>query len=77
MTETSTDSFWYSEYMEKFAESSQWSASGYIGYEEGGELFQKSSQSSLLVLLFDEVEKAHPIFQCASQVLTDGGADRY
>ena len=50
-----------SEYMEKFAASRLNGAPpGYVGYEEGGELTEKVRNKPYSVLLFDEVEKAHP-----------------
>ena len=63
-----------SEYMEKFAASRLNGAPpGYVGYEEGGELTEKVSNRPYSVLLFDEVEKAHPdIFNVLLQVLDDG-----
>ncbi|MGV3061540.1 ATP-dependent Clp protease ATP-binding subunit, partial [Streptococcus hyovaginalis] len=63
-----------SEYMEKFAASRLNGAPpGYVGYEEGGELTEKVRQRPYSVLLFDEVEKAHPdIFNVLLQVLDDG-----
>lgn len=63
-----------SEYMEKFAASRLNGAPpGYVGYDEGGELTQKVRNKPYSVLLFDEVEKAHPdIFNVLLQVLDDG-----
>lgn len=63
-----------SEYMEKFAASRLNGAPpGYVGYEEGGELTEKVRNKPYAVLLFDEVEKAHPdIFNVLLQVLDDG-----
>lgn len=63
-----------SEYMEKFAASRLNGAPpGYVGYDEGGELTEKVRQKPYSVLLFDEVEKAHPdIFNLLLQVLDDG-----
>lgn len=63
-----------SEYMEKFAASRLNGAPpGYIGYEEGGELTEKVRNKPYSVLLFDEIEKAHPdIFNVLLQVLDDG-----
>ncbi|HGA3956990.1 TPA: ATP-dependent Clp protease ATP-binding subunit [Streptococcus agalactiae] len=63
-----------SEYMEKFAASRLNGAPpGYVGYDEGGELTEKVSNKPYSVLLFDEVEKAHPdIFNVLLQVLDDG-----
>ncbi|HFR3435982.1 TPA: ATP-dependent Clp protease ATP-binding subunit [Streptococcus suis] len=63
-----------SEYMEKFAASRLNGAPpGYVGYEEGGELTEKVRNKPYSVLLFDEVEKAHPdIFNVLLHVLDDG-----
>jgi ATP-dependent Clp protease ATP-binding subunit ClpC len=63
-----------SEYMEKFSVSRLNGAPpGYVGYEEGGELTEKVRNKPYSVLLFDEVEKAHPdIFNVLLQVLDDG-----
>ncbi|HGD1999194.1 TPA: ATP-dependent Clp protease ATP-binding subunit [Streptococcus agalactiae] len=63
-----------SEYMEKFAASRLNGAPpGYVGYDEGGELTEKVHNKPYSVLLFDEVEKAHPdIFNVLLQVLDDG-----
>lgn len=60
--------------MEKFAASRLNGAPpGYVGYEEGGELTEKVRNKPYSVLLFDEVEKAHPdIFNVLLQVLDDG-----
>ena len=72
--ETALIRFDMSEYMEKFAASRLNGAPpGYIGYEEGGELTEKVRNRPYSVLLFDEVEKAHPdIFNVLLQVLDDG-----
>lgn len=63
-----------SEYMEKFSASHLNGAPpGYVGYDEGGELTEKVRNKPYSVLLFDEVEKAHPdIFNVLLQVLDDG-----
>ncbi|HGA3924665.1 TPA: ATP-dependent Clp protease ATP-binding subunit [Streptococcus agalactiae] len=63
-----------SEYMEKFAAYRLNGAPpGYVGYDEGGELTEKVRNKPYSVLLFDEVEKAHPdIFNVLLQVLDDG-----
>lgn len=63
-----------SEYMEKFAASHLNGAPpGYVGHDEGGELTEKVRNKPYSVLLFDEVEKAHPdIFNVLLQVLDDG-----
>lgn len=63
-----------SEYMEKFSASRLNGAPpGYVGYDEGGELTEKVRNKPYSVLLFDEVEKAHPdIFNVLLQVLDDG-----
>jgi ATP-dependent Clp protease ATP-binding subunit ClpA len=46
-----------SEYMEKFAISFSGSASGYVGYEEGGQLTEKVRRKPYCVVLLDEIEK--------------------
>ena len=63
-----------SEYMEKFAISRLVGAPpGYVGYEEGGQLTEKVRRKPYAVILFDEIEKAHPdIFNMLLQVLDDG-----
>ncbi|KXT76766.1 ATP-dependent Clp protease ATP-binding subunit ClpA [Streptococcus sp. DD12] len=63
-----------SEYMEKFAASRLNGAPpGYVGYDEGGELTEKVRNRPYSVLLFDEIEKAHPdTFNLLLQVLDDG-----
>ncbi|MDR0230046.1 MAG: ATP-dependent Clp protease ATP-binding subunit [Flavobacteriaceae bacterium] len=63
-----------SEYMEKFAVSRLVGAPpGYVGYEEGGQLTEKIRRKPYSVVLFDEIEKAHPdIFNMLLQVLDDG-----
>lgn len=63
-----------SEYMEKFAASRLNGAPpGYVGYEEGGELTEKVRHKPYSVLLFDEIEKAHPdTFNLLLQILDDG-----
>lgn len=63
-----------SEYMEKFAVSRLIGAPpGYVGYEEGGQLTEKIRRKPYSVILFDEIEKAHPdIFNTLLQVLDDG-----
>jgi ATP-dependent Clp protease ATP-binding subunit ClpC len=63
-----------SEYMEKFAVSRLVGAPpGYVGYEEGGQLTEKVRRRPYSVVLFDEIEKAHPdIFSLLLQVLDDG-----
>jgi ATP-dependent Clp protease ATP-binding subunit ClpC len=63
-----------SEYMEKFSTSRLiGSPPGYVGYDEGGQLTEKIRQKPYSVILFDEVEKAHPdIFNLLLQVLDDG-----
>ncbi|MGS4344655.1 ATP-dependent Clp protease ATP-binding subunit [Myroides odoratus] len=63
-----------SEYMEKFALSRLIGAPpGYVGYEEGGQLTEKIRRKPYSVILFDEIEKAHPdIFNMLLQVLDDG-----
>lgn len=63
-----------SEYMEKHSVSKLiGSPPGYIGYDEGGQLSEKIRRKPYSVLLFDEVEKAHPdVFNILLQVLDDG-----
>lgn len=63
-----------SEYMEKYSTSRLiGSPPGYVGYDEGGQLTEKIRQKPYSVILFDEVEKAHPdVFNILLQVLDDG-----
>ena len=63
-----------SEYMEKYTVSRLvGSAPGYVGYEEGGQLTEAVRRNPYSVILFDEVEKAHPdVFNILLQVLDDG-----
>ena len=63
-----------SEYMEKHSVSRLvGSPPGYVGYEEGGQLTQKVRNKPYSVVLFDEVEKAHPdVFNILLQILDDG-----
>ncbi|WP_268912616.1 ATP-dependent Clp protease ATP-binding subunit [Lentilactobacillus sp. SPB1-3] len=63
-----------SEFMEKYSTSRLiGSAPGYVGYDEGGQLTEKVRQKPYSVVLFDEVEKAHPdVFNLLLQVLDDG-----
>ena len=63
-----------SEYMEKFSVSRLIGAPpGYVGYEEGGQLTEAVRRAPYSVILFDEVEKAHPdVFNVLLQVLDDG-----
>ncbi len=63
-----------SEYMEKFSVSRLIGAPpGYVGYEEGGQLTEAVRRKPYSVILFDEVEKAHPdVFNVLLQVLDDG-----
>jgi len=63
-----------SEYMEKFAVSRLvGSPPGYVGYEEGGQLTEAVRRRPYAVILFDEVEKAHPdVLQILLQILEDG-----
>ena len=63
-----------SEYMEKHSVSKMiGSPPGYVGYEEGGQLSEKIRRNPYSVILFDEVEKAHPdVFNILLQVLDDG-----
>ncbi len=63
-----------SEYMEKFSVSRLvGSPPGYVGYEEGGQLTEKVRRHPYSVILFDEIEKAHPdVFNILLQVLDEG-----
>jgi ATP-dependent Clp protease ATP-binding subunit ClpB len=63
-----------SEYMEKFSTSRLIGAPpGYVGYEEGGQLTEAVRRKPYSVVLFDEIEKAHPeVFNILLQVLDDG-----
>ena len=63
-----------SEYMEKHSVSKMiGSPPGYVGYDEGGQLSEKVRRNPYSVILFDEVEKAHPdVFNILLQVLDDG-----
>jgi ATP-dependent Clp protease ATP-binding subunit ClpC len=63
-----------SEYMEKFAVSRMiGSPPGYVGYEEGGQLTESVRRRPYSVILFDEIEKAHPdVLQLLLQILEDG-----
>ena len=63
-----------SEYMEKHSVARMiGSPPGYVGYEEGGQLTEKVRRKPYAVLLFDEVEKAHPdVFNILLQILEDG-----
>ena len=63
-----------SEYMEKHTVSRLFgSPPGYVGYEEGGQLTEKVRRRPFSVVLFDEIEKAHPdIFSSLLQILEDG-----
>jgi len=63
-----------SEFMEKFAVSRMTGAPpGYVGYEEGGQLTEKVRKHPYSVVLFDEIEKAHPdVFNVLLQILDEG-----
>lgn len=63
-----------SEYMEKHSVSKLiGSPPGYVGYDEGGQLSEKVRRNPYAVILFDEIEKAHPdVFNILLQVLDDG-----
>jgi ATP-dependent Clp protease ATP-binding subunit ClpC len=63
-----------SEYMEKFSVSRLvGSPPGYVGYEEGGQLTEAVRRKPYAVILFDEIEKAHPdVIQLLLQILEDG-----
>ena len=63
-----------SEYMEKYSVSKMiGSPPGYVGHEDGGQLSEKVRRNPFSVILFDEIEKAHPdVFNILLQVLDDG-----
>lgn len=63
-----------SEYMEKHTVSKLiGSPPGYVGFEEGGQLTEKVRRKPYSVVLFDEIEKAHPdVFNMLLQILEDG-----
>ncbi|MCI8992597.1 MAG: ATP-dependent Clp protease ATP-binding subunit [Eubacterium sp.] len=63
-----------SEYMEKHSVSKMiGSPPGYVGYDEGGQLSEKVRRNPYAVVLFDEIEKAHPdVFNILLQILDDG-----
>lgn len=63
-----------SEYMEKFSVSRLIGAPpGYVGYEEGGQLTERVRRNPYSIILFDEIEKAHPeVFNLLLQILDDG-----
>ena len=63
-----------SEYMEKYSTSRLIGAPpGYVGYEEGGQLTEKVRRTPYSIVLFDEIEKAHPeVFNLLLQILDDG-----
>ena len=63
-----------SEYMEKFSVSRLIGAPpGYVGYEEGGQLTEKVRRNPYSIILFDEIEKAHPeVFNVLLQILDEG-----
>ena len=63
-----------SEYMEKFSVSRLMGAPpGYVGYDEGGQLSEKIRKKPYSVILFDEIEKAHPdVFNVLLSILDDG-----
>jgi len=73
-TEKSLIRFDMTEYMEKHSVSRLVGAApGYVGYEEGGQLTEAVRRKPYSVILFDEVEKAHPdVFNILLQVLDDG-----
>lgn len=73
-TETSLIRVDMSEYMEKHSVSKMiGSPPGYVGYEEGGQLSEKVRRNPYSVILFDEIEKAHPdVFNILLQLLDDG-----
>ena len=63
-----------SEYMEKYSVSRLIGAApGYVGYEEGGQLTEKVRRNSYSIVLFDEIEKAHPdVLNLLLQILDEG-----
>lgn len=62
-----------SEYMEKHTVSRLIGSPGYVGYDEGGQLTEKVRRKPYSVVLFDEIEKAHPdVFNMLLQILDDG-----
>lgn len=63
-----------SEYMEKYSTSRLIGAPpGYVGYEEGGQLTERVRRNPYSIVLFDEIEKAHPeVFNLLLQILDDG-----
>ncbi|MFO8052809.1 MAG: ATP-dependent chaperone ClpB [Candidatus Omnitrophota bacterium] len=73
-TEEALISLDMSEYMEKFAASRLTGAPpGYVGYEQGGQLTEKVRRQPYSVILFDEIEKAHPdVFNILLQILDEG-----
>ncbi|HHX12437.1 MAG TPA: ATP-dependent Clp protease ATP-binding subunit [Clostridiales bacterium] len=73
-SENSTIRVDMSEYMEKHSVSKLiGSPPGYVGYDDGGQLSEKVRQNPYSVILFDEIEKAHPdVFNVLLQVLDDG-----
>ena len=73
-TEDALISLDMSEYMEKHTVSKMiGSPPGYVGYDEGGQLTEKVRQKPFSVVLFDEVEKAHPdVFNTLLQILEEG-----
>jgi len=72
--ENSLIKFDMSEYMEKFNVSKLIGAPpGYVGYEEGGQLTERIRKKPYAVILFDEIEKAHPdVFNLLLQILDEG-----
>jgi ATP-dependent Clp protease ATP-binding subunit ClpC len=73
-TESSLIRLDMSEYMEKFAVSRLVGAPpGYVGYEEGGQLTEAVRRRPFSIILFDEIEKAHPdVFDILLQIMDDG-----
>ena len=63
-----------SEYMESFAVTMMFGAPpGYVGYDEGGQLTEAIRRKPYSIVLFDEIEKAHPeVFNVLLQILDDG-----
>ena len=64
-----------SEYMENTPPPGSWALPGYVGYDEGGQLTEAVRRKPYSVVLFDEIEKAHPeVLDILLQILDDGRA---
>lgn len=50
---------------------------GYVGYDDGGHLSEIVRRNLYSVILFDEIEKAHPVFNIMLQILDDGKINRF